>query len=434
MIYLDNAATTVKKPECVYEAVLHAMRNYGNSGRGFCDSSLAAAREIYKARSALCEFFGGSDPARLVFTANATESLNIAIRGLIAAGDHVITTDLEHNSVLRPLYEHERQGASLSVVKSDEKGCIDPAQIEAAIKPNTRAIVCTHASNLTGNITDIEEIGRIARKHGLLFIADASQTAGVIPIDVERMNIDVLCFTGHKSLFGPQGTGGMYVGERADIRPLLSGGTGIKSFLKQQPEAYPERLEAGTLNSHGIAGLLAGLRWINETKTEQIYQREHKLMMQFYEAVRDVSGVRVYGDFGGDGLTDSFQNTIGDCTGSFAAGNTPDAVSEFTSVGCPGADCGVQSMRCPVVALNIGSLNSSEVSEWLSEEYGIVTRPGAHCTPLMHEHFKTQAQGMVRFSFSYFNTEEEVAEAARAVAEIARQCRDEDAGADSSTC
>lgn len=219
----------------------------------------------------------------------------------------------------------------------------------------------------------------MTRRRGLLLIVDASQTAGILPIDVEKMKIDVLCFTGHKSLFGPQGTGGMYVGERADIRPLLSGGTGVQSFLRHQPEELPERLEAGTLNAHGIAGLLAGVRWISETGTDRIYQREHALMMRFYTAVREIEDVHLYGTFDG--------------------------------------------VHCPVVSLNIGSLDSAEVSDWLSEEYGIVTRPGAHCAPLMHAHFGTQRQGMVRFSFSYFNKEEEVSRAAEAVAELAAQSR-----------
>ena len=215
MIYLDNAATTLRKPEAVIEAVADAMKNMGNSGRGSGSTSLRASRVIYEARRTLTEFFGGTDPSRLVFTSNSTEGLNMAIRGIFVPGDHVITTELEHNSVLRPLYgEQEQNGISLTIVKSGKQGTVDYEGIEAAIRPETRAVICTHASNLTGNVVDLYRMGQIAKRNGLLFVVDASQTAGVLPIDIERMQIDVLCFTGHKSLMGPQGTGGLYVRDR----------------------------------------------------------------------------------------------------------------------------------------------------------------------------------------------------------------------------
>lgn len=381
MIYLDNAATTLHKPEVVIEAVADAMRHLGNSGRGSGSASLQASRVIYEARRTLTAFFGGTDPSRLVFTANSTESLNIALHGLFVPGDHVITTELEHNSVLRPLYaEQEQNRISLTIVKSGEKGTVDYEEIEAAVRPETRAIVCTHASNLTGNVVDLYRMGQIAKEHGLLLVVDASQTAGVLPIDVEKMHIDVLCFTGHKSLMGPQGTGGLYVREGVDIRPFKSGGTGVHSFLKNQPDDYPEHLEAGTLNGHGIAGLLAAVREIEKIGLNVIYEKEHRLMQQFYEGVRKIPGVKIYGDF-----------------------SDPAAV------------------RCPIVSLNIGEMDASEVSDWLQEEYGIITRAGAHCAPLMHQHFGTEKQGMVRFSFSYYNTEEEVLAAIRAVKDIATE-------------
>lgn len=422
MIYLDNAATTLKKPTVVCEAVLRAIQTDGNCGRGFGEAALGAAREVYAARSFLCDFFHGTDPNRVVFTANATESLNIAIRGLIRAGDHVITTNLEHNSVLRPLYERERLGAKLTIVSSEKNGRLDPGQIEAAIRPNTKAIVCTHASNLTGMTVDAQAIGRIARAHGILFILDASQTAGVLPIDIQKMGIDILCFTGHKSLFGSQGIGGMYVGERAEIRPLLTGGTGVKSFLKQQPEELPERLEAGTLNVPGIAGLLAGVRWITETGMENIYQKEQSLMMRFLTAVREIDGVRIYGDFEGlSNETSQLEDSVSLPSASLFGADSAQPENLPPTVRMNGR-------HCPIVSLNIGSLDSAEVSEWLSEEYGIETRPGAHCAPLMHAHFGTQSQGMVRFSFSYFNTEEEVDAAAGAVAQIAGQVRNHEMG------
>ena len=379
MIYLDNAATTLRKPDAVIEAVADAMRNMGNSGRGSGSTSLRASRVIYEARRTLTEFFGGTDPSRLVFTSNSTEGLNMAIRGIFVPGDHVITTELEHNSVLRPLYgEQEQNGISLTIVKSGKQGTVDYEGIEAAIRPETRAVICTHASNLTGNVVDLYRMGQIAKRNGLLFVVDASQTAGVLPLDIERMQIDVLCFTGHKSLMGPQGTGGLYVREEVEIRPFKSGGTGVHSFLKKQPDDYPEHLEAGTLNGHGIAGLLAAVREIQNIGLPAIYEKEHRFMQQFYDGVREIPGIKIYGDF-----SDS------------------------------------AAVRCPVVSLNIGDMDASEVSDWLQEEFGIITRAGAHCAPLMHQYFQTEKQGMVRFSFSYYNKEEEVLAAVRGVKNIA---------------
>lgn len=378
MIYLDNAATTLQKPQAVYDAVLHAMKNFGNPGRGFSDAALGASRTIYEARRTLCDFFGGSDPSRLVFTSNATEALNMAIRGMFLPGDHVITTQMEHNSVLRPLYAMQKKGVELTIAASGENGTVDFDAIEAAIRENTKAIVCTHASNLTGNLTDMQRMGEMARRHGLFLIADASQTAGVVPIDVRQMYIDVLCFTGHKSLFGPQGTGGIYVAEGVEIRPLKSGGTGVHSFLKTQPEEFPEHLESGTLNGHGIAGLLAGVQQIQKITSEEIWKKERNLMECFVSEVRQIPDVKIYGDFS-------------------------------------------DKHRCPIAALNIGNVDSSQVSEWLWEDYEIATRPGAHCAPLMHQYFGTQKQGMVRFSFSYYNTEKEALTAAEAIREIAEE-------------
>ena len=334
MIYLDNAATTLQKPQAVYDAVLHAMKNFGNPGRGFSDAALGASRTIYEARRTLCDFFGGSDPSRLVFTSNATEALNMAIRGMFLPGDHVITTQMEHNSVLRPLYAMQKKGVELTIAASGENGTVDFDAVEAAIRENTKAIVCTHASNLTGNLTDMQRMGEMARRHGLFLIADASQTAGVVPIDVRQMHIDVLCFTGHKSLFGPQGTGGIYVAEGVEIRSLKSGGTGVHSFLKTQPEEFPEHLESGTLNGHGIAGLLAGVRQIQKITSEEIWKKERNLMECFVSEVRQIPDVKIYGDFS-------------------------------------------DKQRCPIVALNIGNVDSSQVSEWLWEDYEIATRPGS---------------------------------------------------------
>lgn len=378
MIYLDNAATTMQKPEEVIEAVVQAMHSMGNAGRGAHSASLEASRTIYDTRELLCRFFGGTDPRRLVFTSNSTESLNIAIKGLFEPGDHVITTMLEHNSVLRPLYEMEKRGVELTIIPADKKGVIDYNDIEKAIRLNTKAVVCTHGSNLTGNLVDIERIGKITRKNGLLLVVDASQTAGVFPIDVEKMQIDVLCFTGHKGLLGPQGTGGMYVKEGIQIRPLKSGGSGVQTYSKSHPAEMPTALEAGTMNGHGIAGLHAAVEYIQRTGIDQIRKREQECMKRFYEGVIQVPGVKVYGDF--DDMN-----------------------------------------RCAIVSLNIGDYDSSEVSDELLTEYRISTRPGAHCAPLMHEALGTVEQGAVRFSFSHFTTDEEVDTAIKAIRELAEE-------------
>ncbi len=264
MIYLDNAATTMKKPYVVIEAVVNALSSMGNAGRGVHEASLGASRTIFETRQKLNALFHGENPTQIVFTANSTESLNIAIKGILQAGEHVIATELEHNSVLRPLYEMEQRGVELSFVKSDSYGCIDYKDFETLIRKNTKAIVCTHGSNLTGNLIDIRKVGAIAKKYGLLFVVDASQTAGVFPIDVQEMGIDILCFTGNKGLLGPQGTGGMYVRPNVQVKSLLSGGSGVQTYSKTHPSEMPTALEAGTLNAHGIAGLNAALDYINE--------------------------------------------------------------------------------------------------------------------------------------------------------------------------
>ena len=314
----------------------------------------------------------------VVFTMNSTEALNIAIYGLLSPGDHVISTDLEHNSVLRPLYDLQTRGASVDFVPADRLGNVRYEDFEALFRENTKAIVCTHASNLTGNVLDIARISKIAHAHGSLLIVDASQTAGAVPIDMQEMGVDVLCFTGHKGLMGPQGTGGLCIRPGVEIRPLLRGGTGVHSYDKDQPQAYPTRLEAGTLNSHGLAGLDAALDFLLAQSVEKISARERALMRRFYDGVRDIPGVTVYGDF-----------------------ERPE--------------------RAAIVALNIRNYDSSEVSDVLFTDYGIATRPGAHCAPRMHEALGTVTQGAVRFSFSYFNTEEEVDAAIRAVRELAAE-------------
>ena len=378
MIYMDNAATTMHKPKEVIDAVVAAMSSMGNAGRGVNEASLSASRLIYDTREKLCRLFGAEDPRQIVFTANSTESLNIAIKGILNPGDHVIATMLEHNSVLRPLYEMEKKGVRLTIVKSNPEGTLDLADIENAIAPDTKMIVCTNGSNLTGNYIDPEPIGTLAREKGIVFVVDASQTAGVFPIDVQKMKIDVLCFTGHKGMLGPQGTGGMYVRKGLSVRPLLSGGSGVQTYSKTHPTEMPTALEAGTLNGHGIAGLHAAVEYLEKTGVDTIRAREQDLMWRFYEGVKEIPGVKVYGDF-------STKN------------------------------------RCAIVTLNIGDYDSSEVSDELLTEYGISTRSGGHCAPLMHEALGTVEQGTVRFSFSHYNTEEEVDTAIRAIRELAEE-------------
>ncbi|MCI9491351.1 MAG: aminotransferase class V-fold PLP-dependent enzyme [Dorea sp.] len=377
MIYMDNAATTMHKPQAVIDAVIAAMSSMGNAGRGANEASLSASRVIFDTRDKLCQFFGAENPRQIVFTNNSTESLNIAIKGLLNPGDHVITTMLEHNSVLRPLYEMEKKGVKLTIIRSNEKGTFDLKDMEDAICPETKMVICTNGSNLTGNYIDIEKVGEMAHKHGLLFVVDASQTAGVFPIDVQRMQIDVLCFTGHKGLLGPQGIGGMYVREGLAVRPLKCGGSGVQTYSKTHPAEMPTALEAGTLNGHGIAGLGAAVDYLNETGIDVVREKEQRLMRKFYEGVKEIPDVKVYGDF-----------------------------STFD--------------RCAIVALNIGDFDSSEVSDALLTEYGISTRPGGHCAPLMHEALGTVEQGAVRFSFSHYNTDEEVDAAIAAVRELAQ--------------
>ena len=378
MIYMDNAATTLRKPVQVKEAVLAALDTMGNAGRGASDPALDASRVIYGTREKLAGLFHAESPSRIVFTVNSTESLNIAIKGLCDPGDHVITTVLEHNSVLRPLYECRERGTALTILGCDEKGNISYEEMERAVRPETKMIVCTHASNLTGNMIDLERVHAIAKRHGLLLIVDASQTAGVWEIDVQKLGIDVLCFTGHKGLLGPQGTGGMYVRSGVEIRPLLSGGSGIDTYNTHHPAQMPTALEAGTLNGHGIAGLGAAVSYITEIGPDTIRERELALMQRFYLGISGIPGVKVYGDF-------STKN------------------------------------RAAIVSFNIGDYDSSEVSDELNVRYGIVTRPGAHCAPLMHQALGTVDQGAVRFSFSHFNTEEEVDAAVRAVKELAEE-------------
>lgn len=376
MIYLDSSATSFLKPPQVAEAVFRSFNTIGNAGRGAHAPTLNASRLIYDTREKLAALFGTPDPSRIAFTCNATEALNIAIHGAIHPGEHVITTACEHNSVLRPLYLKEKEGTELTIIPADKKGRIRYDLLESSVKSNTSAIVLTHASNLSGNVTDLAFVSNFAKKHGLLLIVDASQTAGSLPINVVKMGIDILCFTGHKGLFGPQGTGGLYVREGLTLSPLKSGGNGIHSFDRQHPTDMPTALEAGTLNGHGIAGLNAGLDYILSTGVKNIHAKEISLARRFVNGISDISDLKLYGD-----------------------------------IDAP--------LRTPIISLNIGNMSSASVSDILWEDYEICVRAGAHCAPLMHKTFGTEKQGAVRFSFSCFNTEAEIDTAIQAMHEIA---------------
>ena len=372
MIYLDNAATTRVKPKEVVEAVAEALTTLGNAERGTHSASLGASRTVFSTRMKLAKFFNAEGPSNIVFTMNATESLNIAIKGILEKGDAVITTCLEHNSVLRPLYQLRDEGVEISFVSADKLGRPNYEEFESLIKPNTKAIISTAGSNLTGNLVDIKRVGETAKKHGLIFVVDASQTAGVFPIDVKELNIDILCFTGHKGLLGPQGTGGLYVRDGVEVKPYLSGGTGVQTYNEHQPAEMPTRLEAGTLNGHGLAGLDAAIDYINEYGMQTIHDKEMSLMWRFYNGVKEIEGVKIYGDF-----------------------DVKD--------------------RCPIVSINLSDYESGAVSDELANRFEIATRPGGHCAPLMHKALGTVDQGAVRFSFSHFNTKEEVDTAINAV-------------------
>lgn len=375
MIYHDNAATSLFKPKGVEEAMITALRKAGNASRGVNEESLKAAREIYGARVSVCKLFNAYSPKYVVFTRSITESLNIVIQGMFKDGDHVITTAMEHNSVLRPIYYMESKGVEHTFLGLDEKGNISLDELVSSIRPETKALIVTHASNVTGNVNDIKGISTICRDKGVLVILDCAQTAGFLDIDMQELGVDVLCFTGHKSLGGPQGSGGLCIKPGLDIKPLLFGGTGNHSFDKGQPDYYPEHLEAGTMMTPAIAGLHAAVDYLLENGLEANRKKEIELSIKFYKGIKDIAGVTVYGDF-------------------------------------------EKELRAPIVTFSSDKLDSSYIADMLSENYGIAVRAGAHCAPLVHEHFKTMESGMVRFSFSHGNTEDEVEIAIKAVKKI----------------
>lgn len=362
--YFDNSATSFPKPESVYKCVEKAVRLYGaNPGRGGHRMAVEASQAIYETREKVASLFNIKNPLQIAFTYNSTYALNFAVKGAVPKDSHIITTSLEHNSVLRPVfYEKDENNAHVSIIEPSEDGNIHSEDIIAAMKPETKAVVLTHMSNVTGAIIDLLPITTEARKRNILTIVDVSQSAGFLDIDVEEMKIDILCFTGHKSLFGIQGTGGIYIREGIPFSPIIEGGTGSFSKMKRQPHSMPEALEAGTLNTPGIVSLGAGIDFINSIGLENIRKHEYSLTEKFIEGIKNIEEIIIYGP----------------------------------------------EKRGPVVTLNIKGVDSGDLAAYLDEEYAILTRAGIHCAPLAHESMHSGENGGVRFSFGYFNTEEDI--------------------------
>ncbi|HET6418836.1 MAG TPA: aminotransferase class V-fold PLP-dependent enzyme [Geobacteraceae bacterium] len=376
-IYLDNAATTFPKPEQVYLAIEHALRKIGaGPGRGGHSLGLEATRVVFEARENLAAFFGIGDSSRLVFTHSATEGLNLAIWGLLHPGDHVITTTMEHNSLARPLNHAALRGVDVTWIACDRRGGIDPGQVRSAIRRETRLIALSHCSNVNGSVQPVEEIGLLARRSGVLFLVDAAQSAGVIPMDVREMNIDLLAAPGHKGLLGPLGTGVLYVAEGVELSPLIVGGTGGYSDSQEQPAAMPERFESGTLNTPGIAGLGAGVDFIRSTGIEAIRKKEANLVSALSEGLGEMRRVRLYGH------------------------EDP-------------------RRHCGPVSFDVEGVDLSEVGFILDREYDICVRVGLHCAPAAHRTLGTWPRGTVRVSPGFFNTDRDIELFLNAVRSIA---------------
>lgn len=381
-VYLDNAATSFPKPEAVYEAMDRYIRNIGvSTGRGAYKLALEADRIVYETRFALGRLFNIKDVSRIIFTFNVTEALNLAIKGWLKEGDHVITTSLEHNAVWRPLKSVEREkGVKITSLPCPQGGPFSLKDLKEAIQPETRMIVMLHASNVTGALMPVEEVGRITRKKGIAFLVDAAQTAGAYPIDVEAMNIDLLAFTGHKGLMGPQGTGGLYIREGFEPEPLIEGGTGSESALEEQPRVLPDRYEAGTQNVVGLAGLKAGIEFILQTGVENIRKKELQLLEYLQEGLKAVPGLELYGP---------------------------------------------QDIACKVgvVSFNLPSVGAGEVAYVLDQVYDIMVRSGLHCAPCAHRSIGTLERGTVRASLGYFNTKEDIDALLEALMVISKSLR-----------
>ncbi|HHW56272.1 MAG TPA: aminotransferase class V-fold PLP-dependent enzyme [Clostridia bacterium] len=377
MIYFDNAATSWPKPEAVYKEVGKVLRNCGNPGRGGHKLSLESGRVIFEARQEICSMFNIKNFLRVVFTSNTTEALNIALKGILKEGDHVITSSMEHNSMIRPLMALKDKGVEVTLVQGDIEGKIDPEDIKKSIKKNTKMIAITHASNVTGTIMPVEEIGNIAREMNLIFLVDAAQTAGVLPIDVEKYNIDLLAFAGHKGLYGPQGTGGLYVREGLEVFPLKEGGTGSKSESIYQPDLMPDKLESGTPNTPGIAGLKEGVRFIKSVGIDAVYRHEKKLTQMLIDGLKEIKGIKIYG---------------------------PHKIED----------------RVGVVSITLEDRDVGEISYILDRNFDIATRAGLHCAAVAHSTIGTIKSGTLRFGIGYFNTEDEVQKVIKAMEMISQ--------------
>ena len=377
IIYLDNAASTWPKPPAVKDMMAEAIEDYAaNPGRGGHTLAMKASKTVFRTRVQLSRLFGIQNPNNLFFYLNATQALNQAIKGFLKPGDHVISSSVEHNSVRRPIeFMRKTSQVEAAFIEPRDDHHFYVEDFSKAIRPNTRLLVVSHASNLTGVILPVAELGKLAKERGITFLVDASQSAGVLPIHVEEMHIDMLAFPGHKGLYGPQGTGGLYVHNDIDLVPLIHGGTGSQSEAIEQPTTRPDRYESGTVNTVGLAGLQAGVSFVMEKGVENIRQHEWDLVKQTIAQLQEIPGVQVYGP-------------------------------------------GIETERVGVVAFNVGEVDASEVSFILDQQYGIATRSGYHCTPLGHQTAGTEQRGAVRASFGIFNSSKDVKALIDAVKEI----------------
>ena len=383
LIFLDNGATSYPKPEEVYTFMDHFYRNFGvNPGRSGYDLCMETGELVEETRAMMTKFFNGTDPNRLCFSYNSTDALNLIINGLLKEGDHAITTNVEHNSVLRPLYHlYKYSGVELDYIPFDSKGFVDPDEFPKKFKKNTKLVIVNHASNVIGTIQPVKEIGKYCRENGIHFVIDVSQTAGKIPIDMDELNVDIVAFTGHKSLLGPTGIGGLYVREGIEIRHTRAGGTGVRSAVPTHLDEYPYRLEYGTMNTMGVAGLHAGVKWIEEKGLDTIHDQEMRLTAMLRDGLIDVEGVTLYCQ---EDLTDHISIFLFNMDG--------------------------------LEALNTGTI--------LDVDYNIASRTGLHCAPLVHEQLGTaDIHGAVRFGIGPFYTDEHIDTAIQAVKEIAESRR-----------
>ena len=386
MIYLDNASTSYPKPEAVYKAMDTWMREFnGNSSRGSHKLAMKTSDKIYQVRESVSKLFNIKEATSVVFTSNTTDSLNIALKGLLVSGDHVITTSMEHNSMVRPIMALQKVGVEHDVVKCDNQGRLNPDSLLEYIRPNTKLIALTHGSNVVGTIMDIIKIGALAKKNNIHLLVDAAQTAGVYPIDVQKMNIDLLAVPGHKNLLGPQGTGILYVSENIKLTSIKEGGTGSKSELLTQPEIMPDLLESGTLNTPGIVGLGAGIDFVLTKGVETIKEREQSLVRHFLHGLRNINGIKIYG------------------------------VNEFYN------ENSAYEEQLGVVSINIKNEPASNISYALDTVFNIATRAGLHCAPFAHKTLGTLDRGTVRFGLGYFNTKEDIDTTLEAIRRISRE-------------